>query len=112
MFIDEKTQVQIHADLDSTVIRATNRTQDLIPAFMDVIKDTMEYVQMMNVVPSHAYEDDEAEWWDSDECLDFMVGSLCDTLNEYAPDGHYFGTHQCGVYDYGYWSINLDVKDE
>ena len=103
MFIDEQTQVKIHADLDSTVIRATHRPQDLIPAFLDVLKDTAEYVQCMHVVPSYATEDEGAEWWESEDCSYFLNETLFDTLNSYAPEGYYFGAHPGDGSDFGYW---------
>lgn len=61
MFIDEKTLNKIHADLDCSVSHATMRAQDLIPAFMSVLRDTPEYVQLMNIVPYYAAEDKESE---------------------------------------------------
>lgn len=103
MFIDEKTGVTIHADLDTTVSRATMRTQDLIPAFLDIIKDTTEYVQLINFVPAHAMEDDEAEWWDSENAMYFLNETLWDILNYYAPDGYYFRCTEGDGSDYGYW---------
>jgi hypothetical protein len=105
MFIDEKTGVTIHADLDTTVIRATMRTQDLIPAFLGVIKDTMEYVQMMDYVPAYAMEDDEADWWDSEDAVYFLNETLWDVLNNYAPDDYYFGSHEGDGSAYGYWKF-------
>lgn len=47
MFTDEKTLNVIHADLDCTVIHGTHRACDLVPAFLDVIKDTPEYQEIV-----------------------------------------------------------------
>ncbi len=105
MFTDKQTGNVINADLNETVIRATLRPQDLIPAFLDVIKDTPEYVQVMNFVPAYAYEDDDAEWWESEDCASFLNESLFDTLNDYAPDGYYFGSHEGDGSDFGYWKV-------
>lgn len=98
MFIDEKTGVTIHADLDTTIIRATLRPQDLIPAFLEVLRDTMEYVQVMNFVPAYAMEDEDSEWWGSEDASYFLNETLWDTMCAYAPDGYYFGnTEVMGV---------------
>lgn len=67
MFTDEKTGVKIYADLNDTVIHATLRTFDLYTAFIDVLKDTAEYCQLMNQVPAYALEDDQNEYWDSED---------------------------------------------
>ena len=80
MFIDERTQNRIHANPGESISHGTMRTQDLIPAFMDVILDTPEYVQVMNAVPAHAMDDEAAEWWDSDEAAG-LLESLFDTLD-------------------------------
>ncbi len=108
MFIDEKTRVEIHADLDTTVSRATLRPQDLIPVFLTVIKDTAEYVQIMNFVPAHALEDDEAEWWESEDASYFLNETLWDILNLYAPDGYYFGNTEGDGSDFGYWKFETE----
>lgn len=102
MFIDEKTLNTIHATLDASVSHGTMRTQNLIPRFTDVIRDTPEYIQVMNVVPDHAANDDTAEWWDSDHAASHLE-NLTDTLNDYAPEGYYFGAHPGDGADYGYW---------
>ena len=90
MFIDERTQNRIHANPGESVSHGTMRPQDLIPAFMDVIRDTPEYVQMMNAVPAHAMDDKDAEWWDSNEAAG-LLESLFDTLDAYSLEGHSFG---------------------
>ncbi len=69
MFTDEKTLNTIHADLDANVSHGTMRLQDLIPRYMDVIRDTPEYVQLLNVVPARAVEDGNAEWWNSEDAI-------------------------------------------
>ena len=51
MFTDEKTLNTIHADVDASVSHGTMRPQDLIPRFMGVIRNTPEYVHLMNIVP-------------------------------------------------------------
>ena len=101
MFIDERTQNRIHAVPGESLSHGTMRTRDLIPAFMNVIRDTPEYAQVMNTVPAYAMEDKEADWWDSDEAIEFLE-SLFDTLDAYSPEGYYFGAHPGDGSDYGY----------
>lgn len=104
MFIDEKTKNVIHAGLDASVSHGTMRRQDLIPAFMEVLKETPEYVQLMHLVPYHALEDENAEWWDS-EAARILLEELFDTLGNYAPEGYFFGAHPGDGSDYGYWIL-------
>lgn len=102
MFIDEKTQKTIYATLGNSVSHDTMRSQDLIPVFMTVIRDTPEYVQLMNQLPAYAQEDKKSEWWDSEDAV-WLLTELIDTLELYAPEGYTFGTHTGDGSDYGYW---------
>lgn len=103
MFKDSKTLNPIHADLDSSVSHGTLRPQDLLWTFLDILKDTPEYAQLTcsNVIPSHAKEDEDAGWWEEE--ASYIMESLIETLNSYAPEGYYFGTHPGDGSDYGFW---------
>lgn len=105
MFIDEKTQNTIHATLDKSVAHGTLRYQDLIPAFMDVIRNTPEYVQLMNQLPAYAKEDETSEWWENEDAM-WLFTELLETLEQYAPEGYTFGTHPGDGSDYGYWKVD------
>ena len=109
MFTDERTLNVIHADLDCTVIHGTHRACDLVPAFLDVIKDTPEYQQIMmsnaehlNVVSDPTALDDD-ERWESEYMTYFLNEELFEVLDSYAPDGYYFGSHIGDGSDFGYW---------
>lgn len=107
MFIDERTQNTIHANLDESVIHGTHRYCDLIPRFLDVIKDTPEYEQILlaNKPPSVALDNEYDEWWDSDEAFWFYM-ELHDLLEDFAPEGYYFGTHPRDGSDFGFWKCD------
>ena len=109
MFTDERTLNVIHADLDCTVIHGTHRACDLVPAFLDVIKDTPEYQQIMmsnaeylNVISDPTALDDD-ERWESEYMTYFLNEELFDVLDSYAPNGYYFGSHIGDGSDFGYW---------
>ena len=102
MFIDERTQNRLHAVPGESISHGTMRTQDLIPAFLDVIRDTPEYVQVMNAIPAHAMEDKEADWWNSDDAAG-LLESLFDTLDSYSPEGYYFRAESRKL---RYWAIS------
>lgn len=104
MFIDEKTQNRIHANLGEGVSHGTMRCQDLIPAFMDVLRDTPEYVQLMNVVPTYASEDENSDWWNSENAA-MLLKLLSYTLDSYAPESYSFGEHPDDKANYGYWKM-------
>ncbi|UVR34332.1 hypothetical protein NXY10_02670 [Bacteroides fragilis] len=72
---------------------------------MDVIRDTPEYVQMMNAVPAHVMEDKDAEWWNSDDAAG-LLESLFDTLDSCSSEDYYFGAHPGNGSDYGFWKMD------
>lgn len=111
MFIHEQSNQTIYAELDQSVIRATLRSQDLIPAFLEVIRDTPEYAQIsmglygdLSVI-SDAGAGDDDERWESEDVSYFLNEELWDVLNDYAPDGYYFGNTEGDGSDFGYWKI-------
>jgi len=93
---------------NTTVIHGTHRSQDLVPAFLDVLREVApaHYEQIMvapfSIPPAYAQEDPDSDWWDSEECQWFLE-ELFDTLNEYAPEGCYFGAHPGDGSDFGFW---------
>ena len=112
MFTDEKTQVEILADLNCTLIHGTHRVCDLVPAFLEVIKNTPEYTQIMQTNDSNLQvifdpsADDRDERWESDDINYFLNEELFDTLDSYAPEGYYFGAHPGDGSDFGFWEID------
>lgn len=104
MFTDEKTLNTINANLDETIIHGTYRYCDLIPAFLDVLKDTPEYTHLItaNIPPSVELDDEYNDWWNSDEAFWFYM-ELHELLEGYAPEGYYFGSHPGDGSDFGFW---------
>lgn len=115
MFIDEKTQVEILADLNKSIIHGTYRACDLIPAFLEVIKNTPEYAQIVQTNDSNLKvifdpsANDKDERWESDDMYYFLNEDLFDILNEYAPGGYCFGAHPGDDSDFGFWAI-FDIR--
>lgn len=87
------------------ISHGTLRSQDLLSCFLEVIRKTPEYVELMasNSIPSHIWEDDEAEWWDSEECSYLINEELMDVLQGMSPDGYYFGTSEGDGSAFGWW---------
>ena len=101
---------------NQTVIRATHRTQDLIPAFLNVLKELApeNYQQLMipgvgfPAVPAYAYDDLDGEWWDSEEASD-LVQELMDVLDDHGPEGCTFSAHPGDGSDFGFWENEPDL---
>lgn len=88
-----------------TVIHATLRTEDLIPAFTEELKTLDEKNQYKELIDDcEHFRDYEPE--EQDEMLN---ESLFDALNSFAPEYCYFGAHQGDGSDFGFWiSESLD----
>ena len=85
-----------------TVIHATLRRQDLIPAFIDALKGlelTQHEQDVVNGVEEAATAED---YYDSDDC-DWDMDALWDMLNCHSPLGYYFGAHEGDGSDFGVW---------
>ena len=101
MFIDERTQNRLHAVPGREYLPRHDAHAGPDSGVLDVIRDTPEYVQVMNAIPAHAMEDKEADWWNSDDAAG-LLESLFDTLDSYSPEGYYFGAHLGDGSDYGF----------
>ena len=115
-FKDERTGVTIYAPLGGTLIHGTMRNCDIVPAFLDALRDTAEYEQMMLSINGANWnlhvivEPAASEWderWSSEDVEDFVNYGLWDALGSYAPEGYYFGAHPGDGSDYGYWPNEL-----
>jgi hypothetical protein len=94
-----------------TVIHATLRTEDLIPAFTEELKMLDEKNQYKELIDDcEHFRDYEPE--EQDEMLN---ESLFDALNSFAPEYCYFGAHQGDGSDFGFWiseSLDEDFEGE
>lgn len=118
---------------EGTLIRATHRPIDLIPAFLreakrrdlnweEIINDSHGQFAYHNGIGAamnvHFEADPEANYWlgstgingwTSDQDATHTIGELIDLLNEDLPEGMYFGAHPGDGSDYGYW-INTETE--
>lgn len=87
------------------ISHGTLRSQDLLPCFLEAIRETPEYEQLManDCIPSHIWEDESAEWWDSEECSYLINEELFDILQGMSLDGYYFGTSEGDGSAFGWW---------
>lgn len=95
-----------------TWIAGTHRPQDLLPAFISLIDFAAPAVSaqiMVNggAIPAYAGEDDDHPWWESEDCNE-RLSELFDVLNDYAPEGYYFGAHPGNGSDFGFWEVEED----
>jgi len=99
-----------------TVSEATLRSQDLLPKFLDALRVlSPEAHQQLTMpaaghpaVPAHALEDESDPWWGSEECAWLLNEELFDALNEHAPEGFCFGSHEGDGACFGFWPVEED----
>jgi len=110
MFSNKEKGVTIYADLNHSVSTATLRTQDLIPVFLNVIKDTSEYRQFIQDIPSYVFISKDDVWWDEKGVE--MLSELFDVLDSYAPEGYVFGSLPDDGADFGFWKTEEAILRE
>ena len=66
MITDQKTQNRLHADTGTELFSIRQR-KEAVTRMLDILKETPEYLQVMNHIPAYAMDDDTSEWWKSEE---------------------------------------------
>ena len=99
-----------------TVIAGTLRTDDLLESFsqeLDSIRgNSKAHYRLVFDAQNRNYLDDGRD--EREEEVSEIVNELQDALNEYAPDGMYFGTLEGDGADFGWWYIESEwvISDE
>ena len=100
---------QLGTDWIGSVISATLREQDLIPAFEGVLDIAGEEYDrppaVDNLLSEQPLTDDEME-----EVGFYLNETLFDLLNEIAPEGTFFGSHPGDGADFGFWESEEDEE--
>src|ERR1700677_4439518 len=102
---------QLGTDWNGSIISATLREQDLIPAFEGVLDIAgVEYDRPASVdklLLDQALTDDEME-----EVGFYLNETMFDLLNEIAPEGTYFGSHPGDGADFGFWEDEAEKHED
>ena len=93
-----------------TIIHATMRNEDLIPAFVDELERLNQTAKGAVSVRLVIEDARKVSDFDSEDTGD-IVNELTDYLNDYAPPYAYFGSHPGDGSDYGFW-VSEDVAQE
>lgn len=85
-----------------TVISGTMRERDLVPAFLDALRD-------LNPEAADQFTQDNPDVFTDDgivmvEDIDLVMDDLYEAINKECPEGIYFGAHPGDGADYGFWS--------
>lgn len=97
-----------------SVSHGTLRAEDILPRFISVLFETdpsrARGFWNSNVEFLTALCDKEAgvknPWWES-EAASWTAEELTDILEEYVPEGFFFGAHPGDGSDFGVWPIEL-----
>lgn len=108
MITDEKTQNKLYADTD-TVLFTLDDKAEAVHKMMEIIKDTPEYLQLMNHLPAHAQDDPKTDWWRTEDA-DYLLADLLHVVELYTPKGFIFGPISSRTYGFGYGNREFEMK--
>jgi len=94
-----------------TIIHGTMRSEDLIPAFLAILETSPDKRHQHNVKVIKANMEAE-DYYESKESTWDLNEILWEGLNDMAPEGCYFGSHEGDGSDYGFWSEPLDFESD
>jgi len=94
-----------------TLIHGTLRDEDLLQAFSDELA-RIDEPKFREVIKADAHLFAESANLTTEEIVEELgeyvtdvINDLMDALNEYAPDGYYFGSIEGDGSDFGFWAI-------
>lgn len=108
MITDEKTQNKLYADTEKVLFTMDNKAE-AVHKMMEIIRDTPEYLQLMNCLPTHAQVDPKADWWQTKES-DYLMADLLHVLELYTPEGFIFGPLYERTHGFGYGNMEFEKK--
>jgi len=92
----------------------TMRSQDLVQCFLSELEilangSTDLTIAITSRIEFSDQEDNCYDYYESDD-VDYDVHELFDALDEYAPDGCYFGANPGDGADYGFWQSEQETS--
>ncbi len=95
-------------EIGSLVNYRSLRSEDLIPAFLELLKgiDDDFITESYCEIPYDAQFDDEHDFWESEQSI-WIMECIVDRLNDYTPEGYYFGAHEGNGSDFGVWKYDI-----
>ena len=107
-----------------SVSHATMRPEDLIPCFIELLKELdteNEYTSVIaegeSIIEYNENDDldkkiDSKKDWESEDTTVYLNEDLWNAIDSFSPPYVYFGAHPGDGSDYGFWPWNLDEIDD
>ncbi len=97
---------KLDSSWEGSVSCGTTRTKDLIPAFEGVLDAAgVDYNDERPAVVDKLLADKELTDDELDQVSAYLDETLFDLLDEVAPEGCYFGSHDGDGADFGFWPV-------
>jgi hypothetical protein len=93
-----------------TIIHATLRSEDLLPAFIEALEAlglTKPERSIIEEIRTRQQKVGDA-YWDSEDCSIDINEVLWNLLDAHCPEGHYFGNTEGDGSDFGVWPVEVD----
>ena len=90
-----------------TVSHATMRPEDLIPCFLELLKELDTNKEYSSVI-AEGEQIIQDEDWDNENTSMFLNEDLWEALNNFSPPYCYFGANEGDGSDYGFWANDIE----
>lgn len=93
-----------------TLITNSDNIREQIEALLDAVRKYAPAVYeayavaAFGPIPAWVRDDDDSPWYESEEA-EYLLTNLRENLEDWAPEGFYFGLHPDRPLDWGFWPV-------
>lgn len=101
-----------HSFVGASIIHSTLRSEDLLPAFFELLKSfdpekaeeiKGKYPDIEKALKSLKDGESNISYFETEESTYLINEVLLNELNKFAPEGFYFGSNEGNTSDFGFW---------
>lgn len=115
VLVDCMNALRVKNYLGKSVSHATLRTQDLIAAFLPVLRDLdWQKKNKLCIAEGQQWLQRYADYdgnFDESDATNYLNEDLFVAIDIFAPEGYYFGANEGDGSDFGFWAVDHENGD-